>query len=280
MEEEIINIISEYGLEAVILGLVINVLTGLLKIPIKTFTKKLEDGSKVTRYLVFLPIILGFCLTLGYMAATKGEIDMTKEFITLWLSSSSLSLTFYALWEKLFPAKEKLKKEYIVEENEKLLEAIRRLTGSESETEAEEKRVKDPETREVGKSVSGEKSVAETEERKNDGKKRKAYEEMIFTMNQMQGGVPEGECYENYGKRCGISCYRKLGTMLSQNLKKGSGGLSQLLEREAQESFEDRKNLAKKLGEEAGTKLMIPMFLMLIIVFAIVIIPAFFSIRI
>lgn len=122
--------------------------------------------------------------------------------------------------------------------------------------------------------------IAQDYERKNDGKKRKAYEEMIFTMNQMQGGVPEGECYENYGKRCGISCYRKLGTMLSQNLKKGSGGLSQLLEREAQESFEDRKNLAKKLGEEAGTKLMIPMFLMLIIVFAIVIIPAFFSIRI
>ena len=121
--------------------------------------------------------------------------------------------------------------------------------------------------------------IAQDYERKNDGKKRKAYEEMIFTMNQMQGGVPEGECYENYGKRCGISCYRKLGTMLSQNLKKGSGGLSQLLEREAQESFEDRKNLAKKLGEEAGTKLMIPMFLMLI-VFAIVIIPAFFSIRI
>lgn len=122
--------------------------------------------------------------------------------------------------------------------------------------------------------------IAQDYERKNDGKKRKAYEEMIFTMNQMQGGVSEGECYENYGKRCGISCYRKLGTMLSQNLKKGSGGLSQLLEREAQESFEDRKNLAKKLGEEAGTKLMIPMFLMLIIVFAIVIIPAFFSIRI
>ena len=37
---------------------------------------------------------------------------------------------------------------------------------------------------------------------------------------------------------------------------------------------------AKKLGEEAGTKLMIPMFLMLIVVFAIVIVPAFFSIQI
>ena len=53
-----------------------------------------------------------------------------------------------------------------------------------------------------------------------------------------------------------------------------------MLGREAEEAFEDRKNLAKKLGEEAGTKMMIPMFLMLIIVFAIVIIPAFFSIQI
>lgn len=55
---------------------------------------------------------------------------------------------------------------------------------------------------------------------------------------------------------------------------------TELLEREAEDAFEQRKNLAKKAGEEAGTKLMIPLFLMLIIVFAIVIVPAFFSIRI
>ena len=67
--------------------------------------------------------------------------------------------------------------------------------------------------------------------------------------------------------------------MLAQNLRKGSGGLTELLTREAEDAFEDRKNLAKKLGEEAGTKLMIPLFLMLIVVFAIVIIPAFLSIK-
>ena len=68
--------------------------------------------------------------------------------------------------------------------------------------------------------------------------------------------------------------------MLSQNVRKGSKGLTELLGREAEEAFEDRINLAKKLGEEAGTRLMIPMFLMLAIVFATVIVPAFFSIRI
>lgn len=68
--------------------------------------------------------------------------------------------------------------------------------------------------------------------------------------------------------------------MLSQNLRKGSRGITDILEREAEEAFEDRKNMAKKLGEEAGTKLMIPMFIMLAVVFVIVTVPAFFSIQI
>lgn len=123
--------------------------------------------------------------------------------------------------------------------------------------------------------------IARDYEKKNQGKdKRKAYEEMICTMNQIRGGMPEGEAYENYGIRCGVSVYRKFGTMLSQNLRKGSKGLTELLGKEAEDAFEERKNLAKKLGEEAGTKLVIPLFLMLIIVFAIVIVPALFSIRI
>lgn len=118
-------------------------------------------------------------------------------------------------------------------------------------------------------------------EKKRSGKEgRRAYDEMVYAMHQIRGGIPEGECYEKYGIRCNVSSYRKFGTLLAQNLRKGSGGLTEVLGREAEEAFEDRKNLAKKLGEEAGTKLMIPMFLMLIIVFAIVIIPAFFSIQI
>ena len=123
--------------------------------------------------------------------------------------------------------------------------------------------------------------IARDYEKQHSGKTgRKAYDEMVYAMNQIRGGIPEGECYEKYGMRCNVSSYRKFGTLLAQNLRKGSGGLTEMLGREAEEAFEDRKNLAKKLGEEAGTKLMIPMFLMLIIVFAIVIIPAFFSIQI
>lgn len=110
--------------------------------------------------------------------------------------------------------------------------------------------------------------------------KRKAYEEMAAAMYQIRAGGSEGECYESCGARCGISSYRKFGMLLSQNLRKGPRGITELLRRESEEAFEERMNQAKKLGEEAGTKLMIPMFLMLAVVFLIVMVPALLSIQI
>ena len=59
-------------------------------------------------------------------------------------------------------------------------------------------------------------------------------------------------------------------------LKRGHQTL-RILEVEAIESFEERKELAKRIGEEAGTKLLFPMMLMLLIVIVIVIVPAFLS---
>ena len=83
----------------------------------------------------------------------------------------------------------------------------------------------------------------------------KAYEEMVNVMYKISGGASEGECYEEYGIRCNLSEYRKFGMMLSQNLRKGTRGLTELLEREAEDAFEQRKNLAKKAGEERNNKI-------------------------
>lgn len=73
--------------------------------------------------------------------------------------------------------------------------------------------------------------------------------------------------------------YLRLGALLSQNLRKGTKGLNDLLRFEAVQSFEERKAKAKRLGEEAGTKLLMPMFLMLTEVLIIVVVSAFFSVR-
>jgi len=104
-----------------------------------------------------------------------------------------------------------------------------------------------------------------------------SYEEMLITYYQMKSGISEGKAYAEFGKRCNIKEYLKLGALLEQNLKKGTKGLTQMLEKESLEAFEERKNMAKRLGEEAGIKLLAPMAIMLIIVMIIVIVPAMLS---
>ena len=117
------------------------------------------------------------------------------------------------------------------------------------------------------------------EQRKHTGR-REAYEEMCITGREMQGGIPEKEAYERFGQRCGLIPYMKFGAMLSQNLKKGNKGLAEMLSMESIQAFEERKSIAKKAGEEASTKLMLPMFAMLAVVLFMVIVPAFLSMQI
>ena len=103
---------------------------------------------------------------------------------------------------------------------------------------------------------------------------KEVYEEMIKTAYEIKNGMGEERAYERFGERCGGYRYRKFGKLLSQNLKKGSRGLTKLLEQEAEEAFEERKSMARKLGEEAGTKMLFPMILMLGAVMLILAFPA------
>lgn len=104
-----------------------------------------------------------------------------------------------------------------------------------------------------------------------------AYEEMLVTYYQIAGGVSELKAYEAFGRRCKNQRYIKLSALITQNIRKGSTGLSKILEGESLDAFEDRKAYARTLGEEAGTKLMVPMFISLIIVLVIIMIPALMS---
>lgn len=112
---------------------------------------------------------------------------------------------------------------------------------------------------------------------KYHAKERSAYEEIVRTCKEMQGGIYEAEAYERFGVRCGLSQYKVLSVLLVQNLKKGNQNLLELLEREEAVAEDERKRSAKVRGEEASTKLLLPMVLQLIVVLMILMIPAFFS---
>ena len=53
--------------------------------------------------------------------------------------------------------------------------------------------------------------------------------------------------------------------------------LADLLEKEALEAWDERKRKARGMGETAATKLLVPMIMMLVVVMAIIMIPAFLS---
>lgn len=105
------------------------------------------------------------------------------------------------------------------------------------------------------------------------------YEEMTRASREMNNGKSELEAYQDFGLRMDSLMYRKFSLLLVQNVKKGTKGMVEILEREAQEAFDMRKRKAQKMGEEAGTKLLLPMFLMLSVVLCIVIVPAFLSVQ-
>ena len=119
----------------------------------------------------------------------------------------------------------------------------------------------------------------EADGRKNQSNQKMnyLYEEMKIACHQLENGMMEEQVYQEFGSRCGEMRYRRLGSLLSVHLKQGNDQLLRILEREADSALEDRKNLAKKAGEEAGTKLLFPMMLMLIVVMFLILLPAYFN---
>lgn len=107
-----------------------------------------------------------------------------------------------------------------------------------------------------------------------DGQKLPVYEEMRITYHQIKDGIGERLAYEQFGERLQLQVYRRLATLLVQNLRKGTAGLSKLLEREMQDALDAQENFTKKRGEELQTKLLLPMMLMLGLVIVIIMIPA------
>lgn len=112
---------------------------------------------------------------------------------------------------------------------------------------------------------------------KNIDNKHPIYEEMLFTSREIQDGISERIAYQRFGERTGLGQYHRFSRLLIQNLQKGNRGLCAVLEEEAEHAFEERRLLAKKLGEEAGTKMLVPLMLMMMIVIAIVVVPAVLS---
>ena len=109
------------------------------------------------------------------------------------------------------------------------------------------------------------------------GEKRYVYEEMHQALIRVMSGRPETEAYLEFGRRTHLHCYLKLSSLLEQNLRKGGKNLVMLLESESDQAWHERRNTALKKGEEAGTKMVLPMMLNMVVVMMVIMIPAMLS---
>lgn len=113
--------------------------------------------------------------------------------------------------------------------------------------------------------------------RERTGESRWGYEEMEMALREMNYGIPELKAYESFGKRCGTQGYIRLSSLLIQQVKRGARGMNSLLAQEVGEAEVLRRENARKSAEEAGTRLILPMILLMTVVFAVLMIPAFLS---
>ena len=112
---------------------------------------------------------------------------------------------------------------------------------------------------------------------KKESEKREAYEEICRANERLKSGAPEGKVYRDFGRACRSRQYMKLASLLEQNRKTGVANMKAILELEMAEAWEERKNAARRAGEEASTKLLLPLFMMLGVVMVMIMVPAFMS---
>ncbi len=99
--------------------------------------------------------------------------------------------------------------------------------------------------------------------------------ELAVAAKSMLSGVSESIVYETFGRRTGMPEYTRFCSILNQSLKKGSVEICARLRQEGERAMEEGLRFQKKRGEEAETKLLFPMIMMMAIVMLLIMVPAF-----
>lgn len=110
--------------------------------------------------------------------------------------------------------------------------------------------------------------------KEKSGYTRPGYEGIVKLKRQIEDGKGEMESYKDFGKYMEHKDYRKLSMIIIQNIRKGTNQMIEQLEKEEQQAFEERKLRAKIAGEEASTKMLLPMMGLLAIVLVVLLFPA------
>lgn len=101
------------------------------------------------------------------------------------------------------------------------------------------------------------------------------YKEMQLSVDEMNNGYSETDAIYRFGNRCIIPEIKKFTSTIIQGIEKGNNELTLLLQEQSSEVWNLKRQLVKRQGEKAASKLLIPMFLMFVGIMIMVIIPIF-----
>lgn len=123
--DKLIALLSDDGGITAIAALATVILTGIIKLPLKKLAEKFTCAKKITRFIVFLPLVTGFGMTTLINFLLTGQSHFDAQFIMKWLSAVSLSLAIYAFWEKFVPSEKKFLTETEIQANKEAVEKIK-----------------------------------------------------------------------------------------------------------------------------------------------------------
>ena len=101
------------------------------------------------------------------------------------------------------------------------------------------------------------------------------YEEMQRAVEEMQNGVSDIDAIYNFGTRCIIPEIKKFTSTILQGMTKGNRDLSAMLQEQSKEVWQMKKQMVRREGEKAASKLLIPICIMFLGVLIMILVPIF-----
>lgn len=101
------------------------------------------------------------------------------------------------------------------------------------------------------------------------------YKEMRLAVDEMNNGVSEVDAIYNFGSRCIIPEIKKFTSTIIQGLTKGNSELSGMMQNQSKEVWQLKKQLVRREGEKAASKLLIPICIMFLGILIMILVPIF-----
>lgn len=101
------------------------------------------------------------------------------------------------------------------------------------------------------------------------------YLEMQRTVDEMNNGVADVDAVYNFGIRCILPEIKKFTSTIVQGLTKGNSELTAMLQEQSKEVWQQKKQLVRREGEKAASKLLLPICIMFIGILIMIIVPIF-----